>query len=128
MSKRNPIEPWFAELYKLAHRGELSINELYDAFKREICKTENSVNGGKPPIIFYSHEWRWGEEFDGAYYRAKDVDEQLTALHEKLARAVDVIKKYENEYIPIELPESKKMIRDWAARDFLKSIETKGGV
>lgn len=86
------IETWFAELYRLSMMGKLSINELYAEFKKAINGTQNKGDGKIHPY-FYSHEWAWGEELDGCYYRAIDVEQQLAQLQKKLDCAVKALEK-----------------------------------
>lgn len=116
---KDSIEPWLAELYKLAINGNLSINQLYEKFKLEICKIPNVDASEKPALYFYNHEWRWDKERDGAYYLAIDVDDKIEHLQKENEELKVFIKD-----INSRLNNNESEVRILA--DLEKLIESKG--
>lgn len=91
-SKPTRIEPWFAELYKLAIDGKLSINELYTEFKKSISRTQNDYGEGLT-AYFYSSDWPWGKERDGCYY----ISEEVVRLESQNKKLIEALEFYANK-------------------------------
>jgi predicted nucleic acid-binding Zn-ribbon protein len=90
-------ELWYKKLYALAVDGKLSINELYKEFKLKIAEDCNSpCEVKKVSYYFYNHEYRWGEDLNGLYYKANEVDNKIEKLeqeNQKLREAlIDIVK------------------------------------
>lgn len=88
------IEPWFYELYKLAQSPNgLTLNEFYSEILKQFSKEPNN------DYMFYSHEWPWGEEFDGCYVSKSLADSKIQALQKEnaeLKRKLDLAIERDN--------------------------------